>query len=159
MNNFVRDCHKLEMLASKIYHVLSRKETFPKELRDAFAQLSVDEKNHSNNLDLILQASKAELGDYCFRVSWEKIYEALNFAEKFLKMVEQSDINEVTALSVAMDMENLFIKAHAHNVLEFQNLKLAALFEELGRQDQAHFDTLKKVLVWWKRRPEIAGQD
>lgn len=154
MHSLLRDCYRIEDLASKIYLHLSKNNTYPEKIRKVFAQLSVDEKNHAGNLDLLMQVGKQD-PDAAYSVSWDKINQALKFAEKAILMAEKGCLDEVQALTMAVEMEELFVKAHAQNVLEFKNPKLVDLFKELGKEDRSHVARLNDCLSWWhsERKP------
>jgi len=146
MHIFIRDCQKVEELASKIYRSLAKNNSYPKELREVFAKLGTDEENHSRNLELLLHLPKEEISNFNFKISWDKVYSALRLAEKFLAQIDEEDLDQELALSMALEMEKNFMKVHAHNILEISNPRISSVFEELGKDDQAHCDTLSKYL-------------
>ncbi len=148
MHSLIKDCYKIEDLASQIYLHLSNNNNYPKEVCKVFAKLSGEEKNHAGNLDLLMQASKQD-PEASYKVSWDKVNQALQFAEESLALAKAGILSELQALTMALEMEEMFLKAHAQNVLEFQNQKFVELFEELGKDDQSHIDILKSCITWW----------
>ncbi|PLX97784.1 MAG: hypothetical protein C0623_14415 [Desulfuromonas sp.] len=144
MHVFIRDCQKVEELASQIYKSLATNDSYPNELREAFTRLSKEEENHSRNLELLLQLRKEEISN--FKITWDKTYSAMRLAEKFLAMVDEEELDQGRALTMALEMEKNFMQVHAHNVLEFNNPQISAVFEELWKEDLAHCDTLRKHL-------------
>lgn len=148
MYNFLGDCQKIEELAKHIYQRFADNESYANEVRKVFRKLSIDEKVHARNLDLVRQATNREM-ESLPTLTIEKLNEALELAEKMHRYVERVVLGEEKALKIAIDMENKFIKVHANNVLHSSNQRLADLFDQLGREDQEHLDTLKDCLKWW----------
>jgi rubrerythrin len=148
MRAFLSDCHKIEDLARKTYQRLADHAAYAPEVRTVFHQLSGDERSHALNLDLLLQATEKDIAAYPM-VSWEKLNEAVVLAEELFAAADDGGLDEERALQMAVQMEQQFIKVHAHNVLVFGNQRLAELFEELGKADQAHLETLRNCLKWW----------
>ena len=148
MQSFLTTCHQIEDLARQIYQTFANNESFADDVRQVFRQLSDDERTHARHLDLVRQASVREM-EALPRMTWDKLSEALQVAERMLRVVEREALDEERALRMAIEMENRFVKVHAQNVLHFNNQKLAKLFDTLGSDDQAHLDTLRKCLGDW----------
>jgi rubrerythrin len=148
MRRVLIDCKKIEELASKIYQHLADDETYANEVRKVFQKLSDDERAHARHIDLVLQGNKKEV-EASQMIAWEKISDAVTLAESFFLKVEREKLSEENALRLAVDMEQRFVKVHVQNALHFHNQKLAELFNQLGSEDEAHLNTLKKCLQWW----------
>lgn len=67
-----------------------------------------------------------------------------------LRKVEREALSEEKSLRLAVHMEQAFVKVHINNALYFRNQKLAELFDQLGREDEEHLNTLKECLAWWQ---------
>lgn len=148
MRNLLTDCKRIEALAGKIYQHLADDEAYAVEVRKTFQKLSDDERAHARHIDLVLQGNEAEV-DATQVIAGEKIGHAVTLAESFLQAVERNELNEENALRLAVDMEQRFVKVHVQNALHFHNQKLAEIFNELGREDEVHLQTLKECLNWW----------
>ncbi len=148
MRSLLIDCKKIEMLAGKIYKLLGDDEAYANEVRKVFQKLSDDERAHARHIDLVLQGNEEEV-DASQMIAGEKISQAVTLAESFFQKVEREKLGEENALRLAVDMEQQFIKVHVQNALHFHNLKLAELFNQLGREDEAHLNTLRECLQWW----------
>jgi rubrerythrin len=136
------------MLAGKIYKLLGDDEAYANEVRKVFQKLSDDERAHARHIDLVLQGNEEEV-DASQMIAGEKISQAVTLAESFFQKVEREKLGEENALRLAVDMEQQFIKVHVQNAMHFHNLKLAELFNQLGREDEAHLNTLRECLQWW----------
>lgn len=156
MNEFLSNCHKIEMNASKTYKLLAQNEAYPKKLRHVFLELSNDENGHARSIDLALQANHKEL-DANPLIAWEKIIEAVELSEKFLKRVQQSTFDEEKALRLSVEMEQVFLKVHVQNALHFGDHRVKNLFQSLEEEDQKHINKLKDCLRWWhlERKPYL----
>jgi rubrerythrin len=154
MHVFLRNCHKIEDLAKKIYQQLAGCTSYAPEMRAVFQKLSDDERSHALHLDLLLQATSKEMAASPM-LSEGKLDEAVALAEQLFAVATAGGLDEERALTMAVRMEQQFVKVHAHNALFFDNQRLAELFEELGRADQAHLDALRDCLQRWKaeRKP------
>jgi len=148
MYGILRDCYQIEIISEKIYRKLAANETYAPEIRKAFHKLSGDEQNHASQIDLLLQAPDIKI-DAATRISGENVAKVLALAEKILAEVEKKELSEEEALKHSLRMEQEFIKIHAHNALHFDTQRLADFFENLGRADLAHLNTLKELLQWW----------
>ena len=148
MYGILRDCYQIEIISEKIYRKLAANETYAPEIRKAFHKLSGDEQNHASQIDLLVQAPDLRI-DVVTRISGEKVEKVLALAEKILAEVEKKEISEEEALRHALQMEQEFIKIHAHNALHFDTQRLADFFDSLGRADLVHLNTLKELLQWW----------
>lgn len=148
MHGFLGDCQRIEQLAEVIYQQLASRDIYDDRIRKTFHKLSRDEGSHARQIDLVQQASLSEK-DAFPKVAGEKVTEALTLAQQLLAEVDSKDLNEEEALRRALLMEQQFVLVHAHNVLHFNNQRLAELFESLGREDQEHVAFLKECLTWW----------
>jgi rubrerythrin len=151
MYSFLKDCHQVEELAGKIYQQLAVKRTYAPEIRKVFQRLSDDERSHAQHLNLAMQASPHEL-EAVAGVSQEKIVNAKNLAEKLFQRVNTSELSEETALRLAVQMEEEFIKIHVHNSLHFGNETLGKVFSKLKTEDQSHVDVLNDCIRWWVKK-------
>lgn len=149
MRSFLSDCKKVEELASKIYQLLADDMAYADEIRKVFQQLSDDEKAHARHIDLALQANEKEI-DANILIPEAKISDALANAMFLLRKVEREALSEEKSLRLAVHMEQAFVKVHINNALYFRNQKLAELFDQLGREDEEHLNTLKECLAWWQ---------
>ena len=148
MYGVLADCYRIEIISEKIYRKLAANETFAPEVRNVFQLLSADEQNHASQIDLLLQSPDRKI-DAATRISGEKVGQVLALAEKIMAKVEKLDISEEEALNVSVQMEQEFIKIHAHNALHFSDQRLADFFDALGRADFIHLNRLKDLLRWW----------
>lgn len=142
------DCYQIEIISEKIYRKLAANETYAPELRKGFHKLSRDEQDHASQIDLLVQAPDIKI-DAVTRISGEIVEKALALAEKILAEVEKKDLSEEEALRQSLLLEHEFIKVHAHNALHFNAPRLADFFDNLGRADLEHINTLKELLQWW----------
>lgn len=148
MRGFLRDCCRIEELAGLIYQRLAGESAYAPEVRTLFNRLAGEELDHARQFDLLLQGTAPEI-EGGKRISWERVDTALQLAEEMLASLDSRRLEEEEALRLAVRMEQEFIRVHVHNAVHFHNPRLAALFEELGRQDEAHLDRLRQVLTWW----------
>ncbi len=149
MQSLLSDCRRIEELASTIYQQLANETSYANELRNVFQQLSNDEKSHARHIDLVLQANAKEL-DAIPAIAGEKIDEAMTLAEDLLHKVGRGTLSEEEALRLAVAMEQNFVKVHVNNAMYFGNRTLAEFFSKLGKEDEAHLDTLRACLNWWR---------
>ncbi|MHB8709558.1 MAG: ferritin family protein [Desulfuromonadales bacterium] len=156
MRRFLSDCHKIENLAGEMYQRLAIDGSYAPEVRQLFHLLSKDERTHARELDLAMQVPKLEL-DAVGYVSREILDAALRLAEEMVRTLDSRRLSEEEALRLAVAMEQQFLKVHVNNAVHFYNKKVAALFDELGRQDQVYLDRLRKCLTWWhsERRQQL----
>lgn len=156
MYDLLSDCRKIELHACKTYKLLAQNEVYPEKLRQVFLELSNDENSHARSIDLFLQASQDDLKAIP-GIAWEKIKEAIELSEKFLRQVQTSTVHEEQALKMSVEMEQVFIKVHVQNALHFNHGKMAKLFQSLEEEDQKHIDKLKACLKWWhsERKPHL----
>lgn len=150
MYGVLNDCYKIEFISGNIYRRLASNKFYAPEIRKGFQRLSADEQNHASQIDLLLQAPDFMKIDVVTRVSGERVEQVLKLAEKIMVEVEGKDISVEDALKHSIKMEQEFIKIHAHNSLHFNDQRLADFFDNLGRADAAHLNTLKELLIWWK---------
>lgn len=148
MYGLLEDCQKIERLAETIYQLLASDAAYDDELRRTFRQLSRDEGAHARQIDLVRQSAVNEIKAHPAMVG-ERVNEALIAAEQLLQEISCNRLNEENALRRALFMEQQFVAFHAHNVLHFDNERLAALFDKLGQGDQEHIETLRSCLKWW----------
>jgi rubrerythrin len=148
MYGILSDCYQIEIISEKIYRKLAENESYAPEIRKAFQKLSLDEHNHASQIDLLVQAPDIKI-DAVARISGEKVGKVLELAEKILAEVEKKKISEEEALKHSLQMEQEFIKVHAHNALHFDTPRLADFFDDLGRADLVHLNTLQELLQWW----------
>lgn len=98
---------------------------------------------------MALQANEKEI-DANILIPEAKISDALANAMFLLRKVEREALSEEKSLRLAVHMEQAFVKVHINNALYFRNQKLAELFDQLGREDEEHLNTLKECLAWWQ---------
>jgi len=149
MQAYLEDCRRIEICAGEIYRHLSEQPGFRQELRNLFRVLSEDELDHARQIDLLLQDTSGEIvALHC--ISAEKIDESVRMAESLLSTVTCRRMSEEEALRMAVELEESFVKVHAHNSLRLDNDRLEAFFEQLGSYDQVHVDLLSRCLQWWR---------
>jgi rubrerythrin len=154
MRSFLQECKKIEEIASKIYQQFAGDKSYAREVRKVFQKLSDDEKIHARQIDLVLQANENEI-DVTPMISSSRLDEAVKLAESFAREVEGEILNEEKALQLTVQIEQQFVKFHVQNAMFFRNLKLAELFSKLGKEEEAHLNTLRDCLKWWhsERKP------
>jgi len=154
MRSFLQQCKRIEEIASKVYKQFADEKSYAKEVRQVFQKLSDDERMHARQIDLVLQANENDI-DVTPMIAGEKLDEAVKLAESFAREVEDKILNEEKALQITVQIEQQFVKFHVQNAMFFRNLKLAELFNELGREDEVHLNTLRDCLKWWhsERKP------
>lgn len=155
MRGFLSDCHKIESLAGEVYQRLAIDGSYAPQVRDLFHQLSNDERAHARELDLVMQMPDPEL-DAVGRLSREILDASLRLAGEMVRTLDSRRLSEEEALRLAVAMEQQFLAVHVNNAVHFYNKKVAALFDELGSQDQVHLDRLRACLTWWhseRRQP------
>jgi rubrerythrin len=155
MYGILKDCYQIEIMSEKIYRQLAANEAYAPEIRKAFQRLSGDEQNHASQIDLLVQAPDIQIAA-ATRISGENVAKVLALAENILAEVETKEISEEEALKHSLQMEQEFIKIHAHNALHFDTQRLADFFDNLGRADLAHLNTLKELLQWWNTEGKSA---
>lgn len=148
MYGVLADCYQIEIISEKIYRKLAANGTFAPEIRKAFQSLAADEQNHASQIDLLVQAPDRMI-DAVTRISGEKVEQVKELAERIMAEVENLAITEEAALNLSVQMEQEFIKIHAHNALHFSDQRLADFFDTLGRADLIHLNRLKDLLRWW----------
>lgn len=148
MYGVLADCYQIEISSEKIYRKLAANETFATEIRQAFQSLAVDEQNHASQIDLLVQSPDSKI-EAVTRISGDKVAQVLALAEKIMAKVENVAISEEEALNLSVQMEQEFVKIHAHNALHFSDQRLADFFDALGRADLIHLNRLKDLLRWW----------
>lgn len=148
MYGILADCYQIEIISEKIYRQLAANEAFAPEIRKAFQSLAADEQNHASQIDLLVQAPDRMI-DAVTRISGEKVEQVKALAERIMAEVENLAISEEEALKFSVQMEQEFIKIHAHNALHFSDQRLADFFDSLGRADLIHLNRLKDLLRWW----------
>lgn len=156
MRGFLSDCHQIESLAGEVYQRLAIDGAYAPEVRELFRQLSNDERAHARELDLVMQMPEPEL-DAVGRLSREILEAALKLAGEMVRTLDSRRLSEEEALRLAVAMEQQFLAVHVNNAIHFYNKKVAALFDELGGQDQLHLDRLRDCLTWWhsERKPQL----
>lgn len=154
MKGFLEDCHKIERLAGEIYQRLAIDKAYAPEVCSVFHKLSSDERAHAREIDMLLQAPAQGLDAFA-RISGEVVGAAVQLAERMVGRLDRGRLSEEEALRLAVEMEQQFVKVHVNNAMHFNNPRVAALFEDLARHDQAHLDTLRECLRWWhaERKP------
>lgn len=157
MRGVLTDCRRIEEVAGKIYQNFADDTVFAVEVRKVFKQLSDDERAHARHIDLVLQGNEKDVAAAPL-IAGEKVSHAAAVAEAMLQKVEREKLDEESALRLAVDMEQRFVKVHVQNALHFHNRKLAELFNQLGREDEAHLNTLKACLQWWHAERKKASQ-
>lgn len=155
---FLSECRKIEETAGRIYHLLAEEQAYAERVREVFRQLGQDERAHARNIDLVLQAGDHQL-DAQPTLAWDKLGEAADLAAHLLRRAERGDMDEETALRTAVELEQEFVKVHVQNAVNISNRKLAALFDQLGSEDEQHIDRLRQCLAWWHkhRKPALRG--
>lgn len=157
MRGFLEGCHRVESLAGEIYQRLAIDSSYAPEVRDVFLKLSNDERAHARQIGMIMQTPEQELKAIS-NVSWESIDEAVQLAEEMVRTLDQRRLNEEEALRLAVEMEQQFVKVHISNAMHFFNERIAAFFEELSVQDEAHLNILRECLTWWHgERKQLSG--
>lgn len=147
------DCERIERLAADIYQQLAGQTGFSNEVRETFARLAEDERDHAAQLEMTLQFPEQQLG-MVKRISWEKLAEGLEKIRRIERDIETYARSEEAALKMAIDLENSFVKVHLDNAMHFTEPRVAELFGHLGRGDEAHLDTLRQCLSRWHSRHE-----
>ena len=145
MYHFLNACKRIEEISCQIYQLLSNQKTYSDETREAFKQLSDDERAHANLIDLVLQSNEKELKALP-TISDDKIKESLTHAEQILRKVMNEELSEKKAVQLSVQMEEKFVDVHVHNALNFDNQSLAELFHKLGQEDETHVNILKQRL-------------
>jgi len=145
------DCGRIERIAAEIYQQLARQTGFSDEIRETFARLAEDEREHAAQLEMPLQFPEEQLG-MVKRISWLKVAESLEKIRQVERDIETYAKSEEAALKMAIDLENSFIKVHLDNAMHFTEPRIAELFRHLGRGDEAHLETLRQCLGWWHSR-------
>jgi rubrerythrin len=145
MEGYLSDCKRIEEIAGEIYQQLSKKEVYTDEVRKTFRQLSDEEKAHARHIDLVLQATENE-ADVIPTLAAERLDDILANALYLLRKVKQEEMDEATSLQLAAYMEQKFAKVHIQNVLYFNNQKLTKLFDQLGKEDEAHLNILNGLM-------------
>lgn len=160
MDGLLNDCYRIEQLAGEIYHRLAIDQGYAPEIRGVFHALGSDERAHARQIDMVRQTAGREL-NAIGRIAWESVDVALQQAERMAAELDRRRLDEVEALRLAVEMEQAFVKVHVNNALHFRNPRVAALFEELGSQDQLHLDRLRECLKWWhrERKPLLKKDD
>lgn len=155
---FLSECRKIEETAGRIYHLLAEEPAYAERVREVFRQLGQDERAHARNIDLVLQAGDHQLDAYP-TLAWEKLGEAADLAAQLLRRAERGGMDEETALRTAVDLEQEFVRVHVQNAVNLSNRKLAALFDQLSKEDEQHVDRLRQCLAWWhkQRKPALRG--
>jgi len=147
------DCGRIERLAAEIYQQLANQTGFCNEVRETFARLAEDEREHAAQLEMPLQFPEEQLG-MVKRISWQKVVEGLEKIRQIERDIETYASSEEAALKMAIELENCFIKVHLDNAIHFTEPRIAELFRHLGRGDEAHLETLRQCLGWWHSRRE-----
>ncbi len=145
MEIYLRDCKRIEEIAGEIYQQLAKNEAYTDEVRKAFRQLSDEEKTHARHIDLVLQANENKT-DATPTLAGAKLDDVLANAEYLLCKVKQEEMDEATSLRLAAYMEEKFAKIHIQNVLSFSNQNLTKLFDQLGKEDEAHVNILNELM-------------
>ena len=145
MESYLSDCKRIEEIAGEIYQHLSKNKVYTDEVRKAFRQLSDEEKTHARHIDLVLQANESE-ADATPTLAGPSLDDVLANALYLLRKVKQGEMDEATSLRLAAYMEQKFAKIHIQNVLFFHNQKLAKLFDQLGKEDEAHLNILNELM-------------
>jgi len=148
MKAVLLDCAKIESLTAHIYQQMAGQSGFCDKVRETFARLAEDEREHAAQLEMVLQFPEEKL-DMVKRISWEKVAEGLDKILAIGRDLESFASSEEDALKMAIDLENRFINIHLNNAVHFSEPRVAELFEHLGRGDEAHLCTLKECLTWW----------
>lgn len=148
MNGILVDCGSIERLAAEIYQRLAAQTTFSETVRKTFARLAADEVEHAAQLDLAQKFPESSAA-MVKRISGEKISEALAEIKRISHDLPQYIHSEEDALKMAIDLENSFVRIHLDNAFYFTDTRYSKLFDNLGRGDAAHLESLKECLRWW----------
>jgi rubrerythrin len=151
MRELLRDCSTIERLAEEIYRQLAADATYAGRVRETFARLAQDERDHARQIDNTLDVPAGKL-DAVTRIAWRKVDEALQKVRRLHRDVGSRGLSEEEALRLAVTLEQDFIKVHLDNALHFFDRRTAALFEDLARSDEAHLASLRECLEWWHRQ-------
>lgn len=147
MRGFLNDCYKVETLAAAIYDRLAGDGSYSPRLRGVFRQLARDERNHAQQIDLVLQVPVEAL-DAAASVAGDVIDAAVRSAQEMLEALDRGPLNAEGALRLAVRMEDQFSLVHVNQGVHFYNPRVAALFAKLADEDRAHVDRLRQCLSW-----------
>lgn len=130
---------RAELAAAAIYTKLSRRFVLQPGMRAFFGLMAAEEDAHARRIrEFAREWQELGCGDGPF-VDKKRLASLVLHAERLCEALEVVDsVDEATAFSMAASMENDFAMAHAEVLACGCHPLLAALFESLAENDQAH---------------------
>lgn len=140
---FLEKCMKIEGLCSALYHFYSYRYQDIPEASNLWKKTALEVENHQKQFELALRL----LSETEFEVAEDRIQRAglicYNLI-KFMKYVKDNKLEILTALSKAVELEEMLTDLHVHSSLIFKDESMQNMFSAMRKVDCDHVAALKR---------------
>ena len=139
-------CQQIELKTGELYKTWSEQDHFPVDLRAIWEKLSIEEEEHSREIQLALNLLSESVVSGS-KLDINTLTHSLNQITKLLAESKKTQISEKQALQSAFKLESSLHEAHLIQSLEFTDDSMKKLFSALSSGDKSHYETLKSYLI------------
>ncbi len=140
---FLQTCISIEELCAELYHYYSRAYEDIPEASRLWKKTALEEEDHRQHFMLAVRL----MNETEFKVSGNHLIKAYSIQNKLrylLNQVSHSTPELLTAVTKAIEMEDVLADLHAHISLNFNDSNMQNLFRALSEADRDHISALKQ---------------
>jgi len=143
---FLEVCMSIEGLCADLYHYYSERYRDVPEASRLWKKTALEEENHQRQFELALLLSEQVEYDVT-RVSLKRAYSIESALQKFVAQVKRNTPDLLTAVSRAVEMEEILSELHANQCLRFKDDSIQGLFKAMNEADNEHMVALQRYLT------------
>lgn len=143
---FLDVCMKIEELNAELYHYYGDVYADVPDAVLLWKKTALEEENHRKQFELVVHLRD----DVEFDISPAELQRAWRVHGKLFKLldvVKRKPPELLSALALAVEMEESLADLHVQTAVCFREQSVAQLFKALGRSDQEHINELKRFLT------------
>ncbi len=144
MLKFLNTCAEVEEAVGGVYRLLAEKRIGDEALQRFWTKMAEDEANHAMQIRFVMRLP----GVHTFKEQsfpLEKVAQMLTKAQGLQQKLQNSQISEPQALSLALALEEDFLAVHIDSAVAFKDETIRNMMNSLGSADKNHVENLQRV--------------
>jgi rubrerythrin len=144
MLKFLNTCAEVEEMVGGVYTLLAENMIGDEALQRFWTKMAEDEASHAMQIRFAMRLPV----DHTFKEEsfpLEKVAQMLTTAQEIQQKLQNSQISEPQALSLALALEEDFLAVHIDSAVAFKDETIREMLNSLGSADKNHVENLQRV--------------
>lgn len=138
-------CARIEGLCAELYHFYSEAHQSNDDVARLWKKTALEEENHQKQFELANRLRNEV--DFDLNADLERTYRIYNKLNSLLEHVRQNPPDIETALTKAIEMEEILSDLHLDSSVRFHDESIRKMFQALREYDLDHVKSLRHCLA------------